>query len=88
MNQPQRNLKEPLSTSGLGESSGNADLHLGQQASDESVSPALLLQEKLNQDLQAAPVLDGRFDVILSVLAFVAACAGTWGFGALLYLQV
>ena len=55
--------------------------------SNFAASPARALQAKLSRDLQPAMKFEAQHPVMTAIVAFTAACAGTWGFGALLYLQ-
>ncbi len=56
---------------------------------DEKVtmSPARALQARLIRELEPVQAFEAERPVVVGMVAFVAACAGTWGFGVLLYLQ-
>jgi len=89
MNQPQQKLVETF-TSPV--SSEELPVPIVQIASGNfaaaAASPARDLQAKLSRDLQSAPLFEDRHAVLKMIAVFTAACAGTWVFGALLYLQV
>ena len=51
------------------------------------ISPARALQAKLVNELQPVKTFEAEHPVLMGMAVFVAACVGTWVFGAVLYMQ-
>lgn len=51
------------------------------------ISPARALQAKLVNELQPVKTFEAEHPVLMGLAVFATACAGTWVFGALLYMQ-
>ncbi len=88
MNQPQRKPVE-MHNSAVGAVKPRPVLEpLSLSNAAAMTSPARALQAKLSRELQPTERFADRHMGLTAVAVFVAACAGTWVFGALLYLQV
>ena len=86
MNQPQRKLEETYDSAVAPAPRPAFDV-----LSDTAglmTSPARALQAKLHRELESEVVTSEPYMVLKAMTVFAAACAGTWVFGALLYLQV
>jgi hypothetical protein len=88
MNQPQQKLAPTFTSSVSAENSAVPAVQVAPESGVIAVaSPALALQARLNEALQPASVFEDRHAVLKMLTVFASACAGTWVFGALLYMQ-
>ena len=87
MNQPQR---KPVETYNSAVGTVTPPRPVFEPLSDTAAmtSPARALQARLSAQLQPAEQASDRYMFLKAAAVFTAACAGTWVFGALLYLQV
>lgn len=89
MNGPQQKTVEtPVSSVDIDDSANSSVQITDKNAVSAAASPAFALQMKLTEELQPTPLFQEAHGVLKMIASFAVACAGTWIFGALLYLQV
>lgn len=87
MSNAQRVFEDKFVTAGAADSGAPEQMDLIFDDGNSLASPARALQAKLSRELQPALRFEAKHPVLTSIAVFTAACAGTWIFGAVLYMQ-